>query len=498
MTSASSSAARRIGRYELHGEFARGGMARVHLGRLVGPVGFARTVAIKCLHPGYANDPEAVRMFIDEANLASRVRHPNVVPIVDVLATDGELFLVMDYVRGASLARLLEESRARGASVPLPIALSVMSGVFAGLHAAHEAVDDRGEALGIVHRDVSPQNVLVGDDGVARLLDFGVAKAESRLHQTSAGEIKGKLAYMSPEQLASAADVDRRSDVFAGSIVLWEVLAGRKLFGRETAAATLAAMNERDGASIEAPSLFRADAPPALDALVLRGLAREPSGRPATALEFVRALEECGRLASAREVGDWVRGLVLAELQSTEALVSGVEEGSVVTALVPGGSVAPPSLSAGAPPSLPPVVAAAAPHADDDASAPVRRSRRVALGAAGLVVVVAALSALVRVGGTRASVDASIAPPATVVAPDAPSGAGHDEGATSAVPAPAPSTTALPVTIASARPPPSRATPKGGISARPAKRPQGAPSLPTDCRVLRPDGTFGYRPECLK
>lgn len=494
MPAAPSSATRRIGRYELHGEFARGGMARVHLGRLVGPVGFARTVAIKCLHPGYANDPEAVRMFIDEANLASRIRHPNVVPIVDVLATDGELFLVMDYVRGASLARLLEESRSRGTPVPLPIALSVMSGVFAGLHAAHEAVDDRGFALGIVHRDVSPQNVLVGDDGVARLLDFGVAKAESRLHQTSAGEIKGKLAYMSPEQLASASDVDRRSDVFAGSVVLWEVLAGRRLFGRETAAATLAAMNERVHAAVEPPSLFHRDVPAALDALVLRGLAREPRDRPATALEVVRALESCGRLATALEVGDWVRGLVLAELQSSAALVSDIEEGSVVTALVPGGSAAPPPTAlAPAPASLSPPDAGGPSFASEDVGSPTRRRRWAAFAAAGALAL-ATMVLVVRNAGPGTSVDAPSTPSKPASTSSALDTPGHDERAASPVePASATSPAATPSASSI-----TRATPKGAPSARPAKRAPVGASLAADCRVLRPDGTFGYRPECLK
>src|SRR5262245_51026591 len=169
-----------IGRYALHGELASGGMATVHLGRLLGPVGFSRTVAIKRLHAQYAQDPEFVSMFLDEARLAARIRHPNVVPTLDVVATSGELFLVMEYVPGESLSRLARAARDRMERMPPRIVSAIMSGVLHGLHAAHEAKSERGEPLGIVHRDVSPQNVLVGTDGVARVLDFGVAKAAGR------------------------------------------------------------------------------------------------------------------------------------------------------------------------------------------------------------------------------------------------------------------------------------------------------------------------------
>src|SRR5262249_24957061 len=152
-----------------------GGMATVHLGRLSGPVGFTKTVAIKRLHAQFAHDPEFVAMFLDEARLAARIQHPNVVQTLDVVSTDGELFLVMEYVRGETLSRLVR----MGEPIPPRIVVALISGVLQGLHAAHEAAADDGRALALVHRDVSPQNVLVGLDGTARLLDFGVAKAET-------------------------------------------------------------------------------------------------------------------------------------------------------------------------------------------------------------------------------------------------------------------------------------------------------------------------------
>src|SRR6185437_10425019 len=173
-----------VGRYAIFDEIASGGMATVYLGRLMGAGGFARTVAIKRLHPQFAKDPEFVAMFLDEARLAARIRHPNVVPTLDVVASKGELFLVMDYVQGESLSRIVRASMKHDAATPLSLVTTIMAGVLHGLHAAHEAKTEQGEALSIVHRDVSPQNVIVGIDGVPRVLDFGVAKASHRAHAT--------------------------------------------------------------------------------------------------------------------------------------------------------------------------------------------------------------------------------------------------------------------------------------------------------------------------
>src|SRR5580700_10113505 len=210
-----------VGRYALHHEIASGGMATVHIGRLLGPVGFARTVAIKRLHAHMARNPEFVAMFLDEARLAARIRHPNVVSTLDVVATEGELFVVMEYVPGDSLARLLHAAREAGEPVPLPVAASIMVDVLHGLHAAHEASDERGQPLGLVHRDVSPHNVLVGTDGAAHVIDFGIAKAAGRAQVTREGQLKGKLAYMAPEQLkggTGGSKVDRRADVFGAAV----------------------------------------------------------------------------------------------------------------------------------------------------------------------------------------------------------------------------------------------------------------------------------------
>src|SRR5579883_1648178 len=180
---------RMVGRYALFEQIAAGGMATVHLGRLVGPVGFSRTVAIKRLHTSLTSDPQFVAMFLDEARLAGRVTHPNVVATIDVVTLQGELFLVMEHIAGVSLMRLLQASTQRKEFVPPAIAAGIVVGVLQGLHAAHDACNEKGEPLGLVHRDVSPQNILVGAEGVPRVIDFGVAKAAGRSQITNRSQI---------------------------------------------------------------------------------------------------------------------------------------------------------------------------------------------------------------------------------------------------------------------------------------------------------------------
>ncbi|HEY3815816.1 MAG TPA: serine/threonine-protein kinase [Polyangiaceae bacterium] len=295
-----------IGRYALHGEIASGGMAVVHFGRLLGPVGFTRPVAIKRLHPQLAREPNVRAMFIDEARLASRIRHPNVVPTLDVVTDGGDLLLVMEYVHGESLQQLLRAVRKRGERVPLRITLAVMTAVLHGLHAAHEATTETGQPLNVVHRDVSPQNIMVGVDGVARVLDFGIARATVRLENTREGIVKGKLAYMAPEQLGGVV-VDRRADVYAATVVLWEMLTGKRLFVREDGGTVLIEKLLRG--TIEAPGVYAPGTPRLLDAIALHGLARTADQRFATAREMALALERLGELAPASEVGVWVESL---------------------------------------------------------------------------------------------------------------------------------------------------------------------------------------------
>ena len=224
-----------VGRYTLHQPLAAGGMATVYLGRLSAERGFSRTVAIKRLHPQFASDREFVAGFMDEARLAGRIRHPNVVGVIDVVSTGDEVLLVMEYIHGESLSRVLRKLHERGELVPPPIAAAIVCNLLDGLHAAHEARDESGAPLGIVHRDVSPQNVLLGTDGVAHVLDFGIAKAKGRQQeQTREGQLKGKLAYMAPEQLDQ--QTSRLTDVYAASVVFWETLTCTRLMHGETEA----------------------------------------------------------------------------------------------------------------------------------------------------------------------------------------------------------------------------------------------------------------------
>jgi eukaryotic-like serine/threonine-protein kinase len=311
-----------VGRYALFDEIASGGMASVHVGRLVGPVGFSRTVAIKRLHPQFAKDPEFVTMFLDEARLAARIRHPNVVPTLDVVASQGELFLVMEFVLGASLARLLQVARTLDERAPPEVISSIISAVLHGLHAAHEAKSERGEPLGIVHRDVSPQNILVGTDGIARVLDFGIAKAAGRAQTTREGHVRGKMAYISPEQFQHGV-ADRKADIYATSVVMWEALTGQRLFLGENEAATIAKVLTGE---VPVPSALVPGIPAAIDEVVLRGLKREPTERFETAREMALAIESSGTLAAPSRVGGWVDTMVGAELASRARAITEIEQ----------------------------------------------------------------------------------------------------------------------------------------------------------------------------
>lgn len=292
-----------IGRYLVGDAIGAGGMATVHFGRLLGPAGFSRTVAIKQLRPGLPSDEESLATFLDEARLASRIHHPNVVSPIDVVLMGNEAFIVMEYVHGESLSRLLKT--APGVPVAPPLAAAIMGQVLLGMHAAHRAVSEEGAPLELVHRDVSPQNILITPDGVARLLDFGIAKAVGQSHHTMNGVLKGKLAYMAPEQVTSA-PLDRRTDLFAAGTVFWEMLTGQRLFLADTPAACVQKILHDP---IPAPSTLASGVPPEVDEVVLRALARDPDERFADAQSMALALAAAVRSASTLEVGAWVTEL---------------------------------------------------------------------------------------------------------------------------------------------------------------------------------------------
>lgn len=291
-------------------------MARVHLARLSGPMGFGRTVAVKRLHDHLLEHPQFVAMFVDEARLASRVRHPNVVSILDVVADGTQLLLVMDYVHAEPLSALLSLAHRRGARVPVPVAVAIVSAMLAGLHAAHIAVDAAGEPLELVHRDISPQNVLVDADGVARISDFGIAKARGRISSTQPGEVKGKLGYMAPEHLEGK-PVDRRIDIYAAGVVLWETLTATRLFTGNEGEIVLKII----GSHIEPPGAL-VDLPAALDAVVMRALSADPAARFQTATEMAVALEAAAPMATQREVAQWVQSLAGDRLATRAQLVA--------------------------------------------------------------------------------------------------------------------------------------------------------------------------------
>ncbi|HEY1692728.1 MAG TPA: serine/threonine-protein kinase [Polyangiaceae bacterium] len=461
-----------VGRYAVFDRIAAGGMATVHLGRLVGQGGFARTVAIKRLHPQFALDPEFVAMFLDEARLAARIRHPNVVSTVDVVNGEDELFLVMEYIEGEPLSTLLRSARDGGTTVDPALTAGVLVQALHGLHAAHEATNDLGEPLHIVHRDVSPQNVLVGADGIARVIDFGVAKALGKLHTTREGQLKGKLGYLAPEQVLGH-PVTRRSDVFAASVVLWEALAGRRLFSADSEGQVLKRI--MDGA-VDPPGAHAKGVPASLDAVVLRGLAKEPSDRFDTALAMADALEAAVTPASTRAVGAWVKEIAAERLAQRARLVASVE----------GNTPAPPSSSsprAQAAPTIPDEGERAhtsiSVAADSPKPAPARRWSW-AWGALGGAVVVGAIVGAALSRGTGAPptspTTAAASAPAASAAPAHEPEALPPAGPTSSWPV-AP-TTAPRATVAASYTPLPRPAPTAHAGSRTARPPRSAAAPP--------------------
>lgn len=450
----------RIGRYTLHDEIASGGMATVHLGMLRGPAGFSRTVAIKRVHPHLAAGGELAAALLDEGRVSARIQHPFVVQSVDVVAADGELAIVMEYVHGVALSTLIRRAVERDTPIEPRVAATIVAQVLRGLHAAHEVTDEDGRRLELVHRDVSPQNVLVGVDGVARVLDFGIAKALGRASTTREGAVKGKIGYMSPEQVGGG-EVDRRTDVFAAAIVLWELLMRRRLFDGVDSKDVFAKVMRCEVAS---PRSLGSPIDAELEAIVMRGLAREPDDRFATAAEMAHALEHWGPLAPPSQVGALVDALYGEELAKRRARIAAIERGDA--------EAAPPTIER---------------HGDETKAAtvssvvtspPEPKRGRALLMLAGAVAVVLPTALLVALR-SRPGVTAAVAPTAT--APPIASSVPVIEPAPSA---PVASAVVTVVTSASARPP----------ARRPAAHPQPDCSDPY---VLDARGKKRYRRECL-
>jgi len=308
-------------RYETLLKLASGGMATVWIGNARGALGFRQLVAIKKPHPHLLSDPAFRSELVAEARLASMIHHANVVDVRDVEIEGESISLVMDYIEGASLGELLVAANRKGTRISARVAVRIVLDACAGLHAAHELVDERDRPVGLVHRDVSPQNVLVGADGISRVADFGVAKfARKNMQSTSEGSLKGKLAYMAPEYVRGEA-IDRRFDVFALGIVLWESLAGRRCFRGDNEAETLRRLLEHvpEPVSTIAPELA------AIDAVVACALAKNRDDRFSNAAAMAAALEasalSAGLLGGHGEVAKAVKELVGPAIDERRALV---------------------------------------------------------------------------------------------------------------------------------------------------------------------------------
>ncbi len=444
----------RLGAYEIIGEIARGGMGTVYLACRAGEAGFQRLFAVKAMHPHLAADQAFIEMLGDEARLAARLHHHNVVPVVDLGTDHGVPFVAMEYVEGCSLSALLARTRERPAPLIVPILIDALE----GLHAAHVLEDDEGNSLRLVHRDVSPQNVLVGTDGTARLIDFGIAKAEARVTSTRPGQWKGKFAYMAPEQLVSDdEEVDHRADIFAAGAVLWTALTGSRLFRGETDGATV---HNVLNMPVPPPSSIGCRPPEVYDAICLRALHRDREQRFASAHEMAEALRAlCSAPGSRAEIAEWVRSVCGAELSARRDAIRAAAQRSSRTShsalrvVVPAPASVPPPLPAAAEP--PPVSLAELPS-------PAARSRKPWLWV--LAPVALAVGAALAFGGAQLIQGASASRPTDT--PSATRSAPPVEPSAAAVTA-EPATAPASSPVASSTPSPRGEAPRPARSSKP-------------------------------
>lgn len=297
-------------KYEYLLPIARGGMAEVWAAKSIGARGFERIVAVKAILPDLRPELNAEKALLDEARIASRLRHPNVVDVLDLTEENGRLHFVMEWIDGAPLSRVMREA-ARNGGMPLNLAVRIVQDVCAGLHAAHELRDDDGASFQLVHRDVSPQNIMIADTGVVKLLDFGVAKIVGHCAEATAdGMIKGKVPFMAPEQLMGL-QLDRRTDIFAVGVILFQMVTGKHPFNGRDLTATMRNIMTR---KLPKPStLVLEPCPDVIDQVVMRALERRPEDRFQTAAELSKALDDAfsGRhRATTEDVAAYVRSLL--------------------------------------------------------------------------------------------------------------------------------------------------------------------------------------------
>ena len=469
------------GRYALYEALGRGGAASVYLGVARGDD--LTPLAVKVLHESASREAGAVTRLLDEVRLSRSIVHPNVVRVVDFVSDGEEMLAVMEYVHGEPLSRLLADARRAGARVPLPIVAAIASDILRGLHAAHEARSSDGTSLELVHRDVTPENMLVGADGSARLTDFGVAKAQGRLQMTRDGGVRGKIAYLAPEQIGG--DVSRRTDIYAAGLVLWEMLvAERPIDGDNEAEILTKALDP----NIPRPSSRLSGVPPAVDDVVMRAIAIEPEQRFGTAEEMAVALEAAvggagAGVASREEVGAWVGVMAGERLAERARVIAGMLE---VEGKRAGGASVNANANANA-------------NASANANANANASGRltgVVVAAAACVVVVVGWFFVVRgdaAAGDVATASSGVASGAIAAEDAAPiTTAAVDSVQT------APTASAAPIISASAAPPASGSAAAAGSGPRPrvGNRPATAKCDPPwliDSRGIR-----RYNPDCLK
>jgi serine/threonine-protein kinase len=497
-----------IGRYLLHRQIARGGMATIHIARLVGDEGFSRIVAAKRLHPELAEDADFVGMFLDEARIASKVHHRNVVPVLDVVTTGDEVVLVQEYVHGVPLHWLLRTAHEAKTHIPINVAVSIACQVLAGLQATHETVDEMGVPLRIVHRDVSPQNVMVAVDGTARLLDFGVAKAAIGAHVTREGTFKGKLAYSAPEQVRGAAC--QQSDIYALSVVLWELLVGHRMHGTAQGEAEL--IGEIMTGSL--PTVMQALAGErgwlghnrwrqleTLEPIIARGLALDCANRWETAADMEAALASAVPPASSTGIAAWLKALGKDFLAGRDKVIA-AEEASWRKSLSTVSQRRPPTIVATTPEILAPRLAWPL--------LPGMRTIGTLLGLA-VVAVLTLILYVVREPGREPPTAISqhavvtkpvvIERPATVTPPPAPAALAtlaaetpSPAPTTAEPPRPPPAPSMLPKASVAPRPPVILARPRVARVIRPAPLPQAAapPPAPATVQEPTPDCTPPY------
>ncbi len=353
-----------FGKYYLLERINVGGMAEVFKAKTFGVEGFERLLAVKRILSNIAEDEEFISMFIDEAKIAVQLQHANIAQIFDLGKVDGSYFIALEYVNGRDLRSIFDRMRSRGESLPIAMACWVMMQVCEGLDYAHNKRDGQGRELHLIHRDISPQNVLIGYDGEVKLIDFGIAKAAGKASTTQAGILKGKFGYMSPEQVRGL-PIDKRSDIFAVGIVLYELLTGERLFVGETDFSTLEKVRNVE---IVPPSAYNKKIPPELERLILKALARDPEDRYSNAIDLHDDLQSflysIGEFYSRKDLSAWMKKTFAAEIEEDNAkleqhrqVAPPVAATGEVSRRAAVGAGAPTRLGMGAPPPPPPVPA---------------------------------------------------------------------------------------------------------------------------------------------